>query len=545
MLLETLSRYTVFWLTVALALVFNVLWVTGTGWALFPGLIFTALALMGIYDVVQDRHAILRNYPVIGHLRFLFEGFRPEIRQYFIESDTDQLPFSRDQRSLVYQRAKGVEDKRPFGTTEDVYRAGYTWLTHSIAPVTIKNKDFRVKVGGPACSQPYDISVYNISAMSFGALSANAISALNRGAKMGGFAHNTGEGGISRFHRQGGGDLVYQVASGYFGCRTPEGNFDPEAFARQAADPQVKMIELKLSQGAKPGLGGMLPAAKISEEIAEARGIPMGVDCVSPAAHNSFSTPMQMLDFIQRLRDLAEGKPVGIKLCIGHRREFMSLVKAMLVTGITPDFIVIDGTEGGTGAAPVEFVNRVGMPMLEGLHFVHNTLRGAGLREQIKLGAAGKIVSAFDIARAMALGANWCNSARGFMFALGCIQAQSCHTNKCPVGITTQDKGRQRALVVPDKAERIARFHKNTLKSLGDIAGAAGLSDPQDFKPYHFMFRLTDSEFQDGNQAFPYLPDGFLLIDGDEEELREWRSRWRRASAETFQPPEIPLGRFR
>lgn len=545
MSIMSMTRYSALALVGVLALIFAVLWGAGFKWALVPGLISFALTLVGLRDLVQRKHAILRNYPVVGHLRFIFEEIRPEIRQYFIESDTEQLPFSRDQRSLVYQRAKGVEDKRPFGTTEDVYSAGYTWLTHSLAPVTIKNKDFRVEVGGPDCKQPYALSVYNVSAMSFGALSANAILALNRGAKIGGFAHNTGEGGISRFHRQGGGDLVYQVASGYFGCRAADGSFDPDAFALQAADPQVKMIELKLSQGAKPGLGGMLPAAKITEEIAEARGIPMGQDCMSPAAHSSFSTPIEMLEFLKQLRDLSGGKPVGFKLCIGHRREFMCVVKAMLSTGIVPDFIVIDGTEGGTGAAPVEFVNRVGMPMLEGLHFVHNTLRGAGLRDRVKLGAAGKIVSAFDIARALAFGANWCNSARGFMFALGCIQAQSCHTNKCPVGIATQDKSRQKAIDVPDKAERIARFHKNTLKSLGDITGAAGLTDPQNFKPYHFMFRLRDSEFQDGNQAFPYMPEGFLLVEGEEEDLYEWRSRWRRASAETFKPSEIPLGRFR
>lgn len=540
----SLYRYSGLWLSLILAIWAWSSWLTGTDWAILPSVILTALAAVAVRDVTQTHHAILRNYPLIGHLRFLFEDIRPEMRQYFFESDQDETPFTREARSLVYQRAKGVEDKRPFGTMEKVYSSGYTWLTHSMAPVTIADSDFRVNIGGPDCTQPYKASIYNISAMSFGALSANAISALNRGAALGKFAHDTGEGGISRFHREGGGDLIYQVASGYFGCRAEDGRFDPEAFARQAADPQIKMIELKISQGAKPGQGGMLPAAKITPEIAEARGIPMGRDCISPARHSSFSTPIEMLEFIRTLRNLAGGKPVGFKLCIGHRREFMCVVKAMIKTGITPDFIVVDGTEGGTGAAPLEFVNRVGMPMLEGLHFVHNTLRGAGLRDRIKVGAAGKVISAFDIARALALGADWCNSARGFMFALGCIQAQSCHTNRCPVGIATQDPLRMRALDVDDKYQRIARFHKNTLKSLAEIAGAAGLSSPSDFKPYHFMFRLTDSGFSDGNQAFPYLPDGFLLTDGPEDDLREWRSRWNRASADTFQPTEIPLGRF-
>ena len=472
----------------------------------------------------------------------MLESIRPEIRQYLIEGDRDEEPFSREARSLVYQRAKGVEDKRPFGTTQNIYGAGYAWVTHSVVPAHITGSDFRVMVGGPDCKQPYSASLYNISAMSFGALSGNAILALNTGAKRGGFAHDSGEGGISRYHRQAGGDLIYQVASGYFGCRTDDGRFDPEKFAVQARDPQIKMIEIKLSQGAKPGHGGMLPAAKISEEIAEARGIPRGIDCISPASHSEFSTPLGLCDFIARLRELSGGKPVGFKLCIGHRREFMCIVKAMVETGITPDFIVVDGKEGGTGSAPLEFVNRVGMPMLDGLHFVHNTLRGAGVRDRVRVAAAGKVVSAFDIARALALGADWCNSARGFMFALGCIQSQSCHTNKCPVGVATQDKLRQRAIDVPDKAERIYRFHANTLHALGEIAGAAGLTDPLDFLPYHFMFRRRDGEFEDGNVAYPYLPEGFLLTGEHAEELGDWHSRWARATSESFKPPQIYYG---
>ncbi len=538
------NRYTVLILCALGAVVFLVAWLAWSSWAALPFVIFLLLSLLGVRDMIQKRHAVLRNYPIIGHMRFLLESIRPEIRQYLIESDSDELPFSREARSLVYQRAKGVEDKKPFGTSEKVYDAGCSWVTHSVAPKVITGTDFRVRIGGPECSQPYDASLYNISAMSFGALSSNAILALNHGAKLGGFAHNTGEGGISRYHREHGGDLVYQVASGYFGCRDDTGHFDPEKFRAQATDPQVKLIELKLSQGAKPGHGGMLPAAKISPEIAEARGIPMGVDCISPPSHDEFSTPIGLMEFVQRLRELSGGKPVGIKLCIGHRREFMCMVKGMLHTGITPDFIVVDGAEGGTGSAPLEFTSHVGMPMLEGLAFVHNTLRGAGLRDRMRIGAAGKIVSAFDIARAIALGADWCNSGRGFMFAIGCIQAQACHTNKCPVGIATQDKRRQAALDVGTKALRVARFHHNTLHALAEIAGAAGLSSPSEFLPYHFMFRQTDGTFEDGNEAFPYLPEGFLVSDEEIPELRSWQRRWARASAETFAPSVIPQGRF-
>lgn len=538
-------RYFVFIASGVVALLALLAAILFNGWWLVPAAIAGALFIVGIRDLRQTRHSVLRNYPVIGHIRFLLESIRPEIRQYMIEGDRDEEPFSREARALVYQRAKGVEDKRPFGTTQNVYGSGYAWITHSAAPVTITDSDFRVTVGGPDCKQPYEASIYNISAMSFGALSGNAILALNTGARKGGFAHDTGEGSISPYHHKGGGDLIYQVASGYFGCRNDDGTFSPEKFAQQAADPQVKMIELKLSQGAKPGHGGMLPASKISAEIAATRGIPMGQDCLSPAAHSAFSTPIEMMQFIGRLRELSDGKPVGFKLCIGHRREFMCMVKAMLATGIVPDFIVVDGKEGGTGAAPMEFANRVGMPMLEGLTFVHNTLRGAGLRSRIKIGAAGKITSAFDIARALALGADWCNSARAFMFSIGCIQAQSCHTNKCPVGIATQDARRQKAIDVGDKSDRVARFHHNTMHALGEIAGAAGLSHPGDFMPYHFMFRQKDNEFNDGNEVYAYLPDGFLLAEEEIPELADWHSRWGRATADTFKPAEIPFGPYR
>ena len=533
--LKSLGRFGLFATVVALFGAFAMLTALWSWWMAFPSVIFGILAVMGVYDLIQTKHSILRNYPVLGHMRFFFEGIRPEIRQYLIESDQDEEPFSRDDRSLVYQRAKGVEDARPFGTRMRVYDAGYSWVTHSVQPVHITDTDFRVTIGNKDCKQPYDASIYNISAMSFGSLSANAISALNKGAKMGQFAHDTGEGGISRYHREGGGDLIYEIGSGYFGCRTEDGQFDPDKFKEQAASDQIKMIELKLSQGAKPGHGGMLPASKITAEIAAARGIPMGHDCISPAAHSAFTSPVQMMEFLGKLRDLSGGKPVGFKLCIGHQREFMCMVKAMLDTGIVPDFIVVDGTEGGTGAAPLEFANHVGMPMVEGLTFVHNTLRGAGIRDQVKLGAAGKVVSAFDIARALALGADWCNSARGFMFAVGCIQAQACHTNHCPVGVATQDPTRQRALDVDDKSQRVARFHRNTLMALGEMTGAAGLEHPSDFLPRHMMMRQSDNSMVQGDQVYGYLPEGYLL-DDQSPDYNGNKTRWARAQADSFVP---------
>ena len=528
-----MERYLIFTVAVVLAAAsaIGLIW---SVWFLSPLIVFAGLSLLGLYDITQKRHSILRNYPVIGHMRFVFEGIRPEIRQYLIESDQDEEPFSRDERSIIYQRAKGVEDKRPFGTRQRVYDAGYQWITHSVVPRRIENHDFRTEIGGPECQQPYSASLYNISAMSFGALSGNAILALNTGARLGGFAQDTGEGGISRYHREGGGDLIFQVGSGYFGCRTPDGRFDPDSFARQAADPQVKMIELKLSQGAKPGHGGMLPASKISPEIAEARGVPLGQDCISPAAHPEFSTPLELVEFVGRLRDLSDGKPVGFKLCIGHRREFMCIVKAMLATGSVPDFIVVDGKEGGTGAAPLEFADHIGMPLVEGLTFAHNTLRGAGLRDKLKLGASGKVVTSFDLAKMLALGADWANSARGFMFAIGCIQAQACHTNGCPVGVATQDVLRQRALVVENKSERVRRFHDNTLKALSDMTGAAGLDHPGNFRPHHLLIRERDRGMVTGEEVYPYLPVGFLL--DEQEEEQGYLYRWRRANAESFDP---------
>ena len=436
-------------------------WVRDPGWA--AGALIAvggALVVLGINDLRQSARSVLRNYPVIGHLRYLLEFIRPELRQYFIEGDNEAAPFSRQQRSLVYQRAKGAPDKRPFGTQKNVAETGYEWLSHSVAPTELPSHDFRVTIGagGSSCSQPYSASLFNISAMSFGALSANAVLALNTGARKGRFAHDTGEGSISRYHREPGGDLIWEIGSGYFGCRTPDGKFSPEKFRQNAASEQVKMIELKLSQGAKPGHGGVLPGAKVTAEIASARGVQIGEDCISPAAHSAFSTPLEMMAFVGQLRELSGGKPVGIKLAIGHPWEWFGVAKAMLQTGIAPDFIVVDGGEGGTGAAPLEFSNHVGAPLREALMLVHNTLVGINLRHQVKIAASAKIVTAFDIARCMAIGADWCNSARGFMFALGCLQAQTCHTGHCPTGVTTQDPQRMRALVVPDKAERVYQF---------------------------------------------------------------------------------------
>jgi glutamate synthase domain-containing protein 2 len=417
---------------------------------------------------------------------------------------------------MVYARSKVQNDKRGFGSIKDMYHAQTEWVTHSMQPTHLDPANFRVTVGAHQCQQPYALSLLNISGMSFGALSPNAVKALNKGAAMGQFAHDTGEGSISLHHREPGGDLIWQIASGYFGCRTPEGRFDPVRFAEQALSPQVKMIELKLSQGAKPGHGGVLPKAKVSEEIAQARGVPMGQDCVSPARHSAFSTPLEMLAFIAQLRELSGGKPVGIKLCVGHPAEWFSVVKAMVETGQTPDFIVVDGAEGGTGAAPIEFADHVGMPLRDGLRLVHNSLVGAGLRDGIRIGAAGIVISAFDIARCLALGADWCNSARGFMFALGCIQSRSCHTDHCPTGVATQDPVRQRAIVVTDKAERVYYFHANTLHALADLVGAAGLQKPGDITPQHLMGRNAEGQARTLASSIDTLAPDQLLRDPSE-----------------------------
>jgi glutamate synthase domain-containing protein 2 len=498
---------------------------------------FGALTALGTYDLLQPHHTVRRNYPIMANFRYLFESIGPEIRQYFIQSDTEERPFSREQRTVVYQRAKDILDKRPFGSQLPMYEEGFEWMNHSLTPTRLDHSDFRIDIG-KRCEKPYSASVFNISAMSFGALSANAILSLNTGARMGGFYHDTGEGSISRYHREPGGDLVWEIGSGYFGCRHPDGRFSEERFRANATLDPVKMIEVKLSQGAKPGHGGILPGAKVTPEIAEARGVPVGEDCVSPSSHSAFSTPIELLEFLDHLRELSGGKPVGFKLAIGHPWEWFAIVKAMLETGRKPDFIVVDGGEGGTGAAPLEFINRLGMPLTEALLLVHNTLVGAGLREDIALGAAGKITSAFDIARTLALGADWCNAARGYMFALGCIQALNCHTGRCPSGVATQDPRRGNKLDVGLKSQRVYNFHRNTLEALKNLLEASGLNHPSELGPEHVIRRISKTEVRSYLDIFPFLEPGDLLGEADTG-LPAFDTYWKEAKADTFEPPEF------
>jgi len=533
LLLPLQPRYIIYTLVVLAAVALGLEFVFGFRSLLIdiPLVVFISLAVVGTVDVFQKRHAVLRNYPLSAHIRFILEEIRPEIRQYFLESEKDGTPFSRDKRAIVYQRAKRALDKRPFGTQNDVYASGFEWLDHSMAPRPVIKEPFRIAIGGPDCEKPYSASIFNVSAMSFGALSKNAILALNSGASKGKFAHDTGEGGYSVYHRQHGGDIIWEIGSGYFSCRNDDGTFCADKFAALAVQDQIKMVELKLSQGAKPGHGGVLPGAKVSPEIARTRGVPVGVDCISPSRHSAFSTPIEMMQFIATMRRLSGGKPAGFKLCVGHPWEFLAICKAMLETGIYPDFIVVDGKEGGTGAAPLEFTDHLGMPLREGLNFVHNALVGINARGRIKLGASGKIVSAFDVARVMALGADWCNSARGFMFALGCIQSQSCHTDRCPTGVSTQDPARQRALVVPDKAERVFNFHRATIEALAELVAAAGLDHPTQFALAHFSRRVSQHEVKSFAELYPPLKPGELIAGtGD----RRYAVAWDMASAEEF-----------
>ena len=529
-----MSRYFAWWASIGLALVSLVLslWWPGWWWGVA---VFGALALTGLVDLLQRRSTLRRNYPLLAHFRYGLESIGPEMRQYLIEGDTAEVPFSRQQRALVYQRSKSVSDVRPFGTQHDAYAPDFEWLNHSLASVEIESHDFRIVIG-PDCAQPYSASVFNISAMSFGSLSPNAILALNAGAKAGGFFHDTGEGSISSYHRQHGGDLVWEIGSGYFGCRDERGSFSEERFFANATDPQVKMIELKLSQGAKPGKGGLLPGEKVTAEIAAARGIPIGVDCISPPRHSAFSTPVEMMEFLARLRELSGGKPVGFKLAIGHPWEWFGIAKAMHETGLLPDFIVVDGSEGGTGAAPAEFIDHVGVPMQEALMLVHNTLVGLELREKVRIGAAGKITSAFDLARTMALGADWCNAGRGFMFSLGCIQAQTCHNDKCPTGVATQDPSRWRHLDVADKALRVQRFHENTLLALRDLIGAAGLVHPQQLGPEHILRRESPTKIRSLAAMYRFLEPGELLHGAPEHTV--FKAFWADARSDSFEPPE-------
>ena len=495
-------------------------------------LLLAPLLLVGLYDLFQKKHTILRLYPVIGHFRYMLEGVRNEMQQYFVESDTNGMPISREFRSLAYQRAKQVNDTRAYGTIFEVYRDGYEWLNHSLAPTTCNKDDLRVEFGGSACTQPYSASSLNISAMSFGALSRNAVMALNRGAKLGQFAHNTGEGGLSRWHLEYGGDLIWEIGTGYFGCRNSQGEFDAGLFAENARRDTVKMIELKLSQGAKPGHGGLLPASKVTREIADIRHVPLGEDVISPPTHSAFNAPTGLLEFVAKLRELSGGKPVGFKLCVGDKREFLGICKAILETGIVPDFITVDGAEGGTGAAPVELTNSVGMPLRGALHFVHNALRGIGVRDQLRIIAAGKVFSAFHMLRLMALGADTVNSARGMMLALGCIQSRRCNTDKCPTGITTQNPSRYKQLDVTDKGMRVANYHRATIQALVELLNILGLCGLKDVRPRHINRRINQEVVMSYEQIYPCISNGCLLDDATIPE--DWKRDWASASAASW-----------
>ena len=466
-----------------LMILIGIFW-PGVFWLL---LVVAPLTLLGFYDVLQTRHTVLRNFPVIGHFRYFFEFISPEIQQYFIERHTDGTPLSRNHREIVYKRSKDVTATHPFGTELDLYDVHYEGLKHSMYPLHEVAEPPRVRVGGPQCTQPYEAALLNISAMSFGALSGNAILAMSSGAKMGHFYHNTGEGGLSDYHLQGGGDIVWQIGTAYFGCRTKDGRFEPEAFKKQATNPQVKMIELKLSQGAKPGHGGVLPAKKNSAEIARIRMVEQGTDVISPPGHTEFSDAQGMMHFIAKLRELSGGKPVGFKLCIGRKEEFVNLCEVMKSTGIQPDFITVDGAEGGTGAAPLEYSDSVGMPLEPALSFVHKTLTDHGLKDDIRIIASGKVLTAVSIIKMLAYGADLCNSARAFMLSVGCIQAQRCDTNSCPTGVATQNPMLARGLVVEDKKTRVANFHRNTLKAVMELMAAAGVRDVKDLSPDLFL----------------------------------------------------------
>ncbi|MFG2721696.1 FMN-binding glutamate synthase family protein [Streptomyces sp. NPDC048416] len=500
-------------------------------WWWFAGVLLCAVAATGCYDLVQRRHSVLRNYPVLGHARFLLEAIRPELQQYFVERNYDGRPYDRDTRSIVYERAKGVDAEEPFGSERDMYGRGYEFLVPSMHPVDPAKEPPRVRVGGPDCTRPYDMALLNVSAMSFGSLSGNAVLALNTGAARGGFAHDTGEGGLSEYHLRPGGDIIWEIGTGYFGCRTKDGDFDPEKFREKAAHPAVKCVSLKLSQGAKPGIGGVLPGSKVNTEIAQVRGVPEGETVISPPYHRVFSTPREMVRFLARMRELADGKPVGFKLCPGSRVQFLAVCKAMLAENITPDFIIVDGAEGGTGAAPLEFADHLGMPLTEGLVTVHNALVGAGLRDRIRIGASGKVATGSDMVKRLAMGADWTNAARAMMFAVGCIQAQRCHTNRCPTGVTTQDPRRARALDVADKSDRVRRYQAATVSSALQIMAAMGVSHPDDLGPHMLRRRATDADdFRSYAELYDWLKPGQLTDDPP----RGWAADWAAADPDSF-----------
>jgi glutamate synthase domain-containing protein 2 len=518
-------------ISVILIIVWAYFWID----VLFLFLIVGPLIFMGVQDVMQNKQSIRKNFPVLGRLRYVFEDLRPKIQQYFVESDTDGAPINRNERSVIYQRAKKQTDTIPFGTQLNVYAEGYEWMTHSIVPKDFHKMDHhpRVMMGGKDCKQPYSMSVLNVSAMSFGSLSKNAVLALNGGAKMGGFAHNTGEGGLSPYHLEPGGDIVWQIGTGYFGARTADGKFSDDAFKANAMKPNVKMIEIKLSQGAKPGHGGILPGKKNTPEIAAIRLVEPGTTVFSPPFHSAFSTPIELVLFIKRLRELSDGKPVGFKLCVGRKGEFLSICKAMVQLNTYPDFITVDGGEGGTGAAPPEFSNSVGMPMLDALAFVDNALRGFGIRNEMKLMASGRILTGFHLVRAMALGADVCNSARAMMMALGCIQALECNKNTCPTGVATQDPYFMKGLVVEDKTVRVANYHKNTIESFVELIGASGIDHPDKLNRTHVYRRVFMNLVKTYEEIYPTIPDGCLLDGGDTP--FDYEDYMKRASAESFE----------
>ncbi|BBZ43269.1 FMN-binding glutamate synthase family protein [Mycobacterium parmense] len=496
-----------------------------------PAVTVGALAALGVYDLAQRKHAVLRNYPVLGHMRYLAEDIRPELQQYFIERNFDGRPFDRDVRALIYERAKGTAAELSFGTERDIREIGYEYLIHSVAPIDSPPEPPRVRIGGPDCRQPYHIALMNVSSMSFGALSGNALRALNNGARRGGFAHDTGEGGLTPYHL-GGADLVWEIGSGYFGTRTKDGSFDPGQFREKAAHDAVKCISIKLSQGAKPGLGGVLPAAKVTQEIADYRGVPVGEKCVSPAAHSAFGTPRELVHFIARLRELADGKPVGFKLCVGSRIDVLAICKAMIAENVTPDFIIVDGAEGGTAAAPLEYEDNVGLPLTDGLMTVHNALVGTGLRDVIRIGASGKIATGTDIVKRLIQGADYTNSARSMMMALGCIQAQRCHTNECPVGVATQDPRRARALDVADKSERVYRYQHATVAEAMRLMASLGVDDPALLSPHMLRKRITATEHRSYAELYTWLPSRALLDDA----APDWRCDWTAADPDSFAP---------
>jgi glutamate synthase domain-containing protein 2 len=482
------------------AIVLSVAYTKSAGW--YWALLFTVpLLLLAIRDVRQNKHAIIKNFPVIGHFRYLFESIRPEIRQYFFESDLDGKPFNRRQRSIVYQRAKNEKQTVAFGMQANPALPGYEWVAHSIYPALIKEKDLRVTIGNHQCMQPYNASIYNIGAMSYGALSKTAIQALNEGAALGKFAHNTGEGGISEYHLKGG-DLIWQIGTGYFGCRHEDGTFNPVAYRKNALRKSVKMIELKLSQGAKPGHGGILPAAKNTLEVAAIRHVIPGTTVHSPTSHSMFNNAEDMMQFIQLLKELSDGKPVGFKLCIGDKKEFIDICEAISLTGIYPDFIAIDGAEGGTGAAPLEFTDHLGMPLYEALAFVKKTLDEFELTEYIKIIAAGKIITGFDIMKALSLGASACYSARGMMMALGCIQALICDSGKCPVGVATQDPALYKGLDPADKKVRVANFHNKTIEATKELMEACGFENIHAIQPSKFYRRINEQETKSFDEIY-------------------------------------------